>query len=337
MGRGIGRGITAALVLGGAVQTLGAQELPRLHHAHLNTVDAEAAIEWYRTIWPEGSAGEVAGFPAFIAEMPLLFTEVDAPPAGSWDRTLQRAEPQSPFWHIGGFVNTTGVFARLREEGVRPIELEVGPGWGDPVDRSGLTPYSGIRDRNRLAGAEAAAPRPGGFGYLEGPDGALVELTGSVRTTASFSHVHLFHESPRCAANWYVEVLGFRHAPYRDPDTGDRRERERWEPCEADGGTRGWPSLERAGTLRSPNATIVHASGSISIYPRQGDVPLVPSRGQVLDHVAFEVSDLTERVERVRASGAAILEEIHPFADTRAALIEGPDGLAMKLVERTGG
>ncbi len=337
MGRGMRSAVGAVVLAWSLHGAVGAQQLPALHHVHLNTLDAEAAIEWYRTIWPEGRAGEVAGFPAFVAETPLLFTEVEEPPAGAWDRTLQRAEPQSPLWHIGGFVNTTGVFARLREEGVRTIPLEVGPGWGDPVDRSGLTPYAGIQSAERLVDAERAEARPGGFGYLEGPDGALVELTGSVRTTASFSHVHLFHESPRCAANWYVDVLGFRHAPARDPETRERRERERWDPCAAPRAEPGWPSLESGGTIRSPNATILYEGGALSLYPRQGDAPLVPSRGQVLDHVAFAVEGLEEVVARVRASGSTILEEVHRFGDTRAVLIEGPDGLAIKLVERTGG
>ena len=84
-----------------------------LHHAHLNSTDPAEAIAWYLRIWPEGRAGTVAGRPAFLAEMPLLFDEVEAPPPGAWDHRLQRSEPQSPFWHIGGFVNTTDRFEAL--------------------------------------------------------------------------------------------------------------------------------------------------------------------------------------------------------------------------------
>ena len=329
-------GLLCVLAATGAVP-IGAQELPRLHHAHLNSVDPGAAIDWYLKVWPDGTRGEVAGHPAFLAELPLLFNRVDTPPAGAWDRGLQRADPQSPFWHIGGFVNTTGLFERLRSEGVSTIDLEVGPGWGDPVARSGLTPYAGVLDAEGLAVAERAEPRPGGFGYLEGPDGALVEMTGSPNTNPAFAHVHLFHEEPRCAANWYVDVLGFRHAPFRDRESGERRERERWDPCSAPRGERGWPSLERAGSIRSPNATIVHAGGGLSIYPRQGEAPLVPSRGQVLDHVAFEVVDLDAVLERARAAGTRVLRAPYALGSDRAALLEGPDGLSIEVVESAGG
>jgi hypothetical protein len=312
---------------------------PRLHHAHLNSVDPEAAIEAYRRIWPDGRRGTVAGHPAFIAEMSLLFNRVDRPPPGGWDSGLQRSEPQSALWHIGGFVDTTDRFEALEARGVDVLRLEPGPGQGPGVVRSGLTPYAGIATEQQLSGAEEADPREGGFGYLVGPDGGLVELTGSRQTSAAFAHVHLFHEQPRCAANWYVDVLGFSHAPGRDPDTGARVERDRWAPCEAERGPRGWPSLERAGTVRSPSATVVHASGSISSYPRQcrGDecveMPrLAPSRGQVFDHVAFTVDDLDRWEARLARHEVVVLDR-YDFGAGRALLIEGPDRLAIELIE----
>ena len=319
-----------------------------LHHAHLNSTDPAEAIAWYLRIWPEGRAGTVAGRPAFLAEMPLLFDEVEAPPTGAWDHRLQRSEPQSPFWHIGGFVNTTDRFEALETRGVEVLRLRVGPGGGEGVVRSGLAPYAGIRTRDELpatlggAGAEAGDGelRPGGFGYLVGPDGALVELTGGPSTEPAFAHVHLFHDQPRCAANWYVDVLGFRHAPGRDPESGQTVDRRRWEPCEAERGERGWPSLEDGGTVRAPSARIVYGNGSISIYPRQctgvgcDDAPeLAPSRGQVLDHVAFAVPALAPVLQRIEEHGVEILEGPYDFAGRPAVLLLGPDGLALEIVE----
>lgn len=319
-----------------------------LHHAHLNSVNPEAAIAWYARVWPDGRAVTMDGRPAFLAEMPLLFEQVDAPPEGAWSRRLKRSEPQSPFWHIGGFVNTTGRFEALEAEGVEVLRLAVGPGGEAGVVRSGLAPYSGIRTVERLPAAlgggageaDPAQTRPGGFGYLVGPDGALVELTGGPSTDPAFAHVHLFHEEPRCAANWYVDVLGFYHSPGRDPDSGDRIPRDRWEPCTAERGERGWPSLEQQGTVRAPSARIVYGNGSISIYPRQcteaecADAPeLVPSRGQVLDHVAFAVPDLAPLLERIRERGVGVLDGPYEFEGRPAVLIDGPDGLALELIE----
>ena len=330
---------TPAIASGQGVSDEAALPVPQLHHAHLNSVDPDAAIAAYLRIWPDGRRGTVAGHPAFIAEMPLLFNRVTEPPPGAWDSRLQRSHPQSALWHIGGFVDTTDRFEALEAGGVDVLRLEVGPGMGPGVVRSGLTPYAGIQTAEQLAGAEAAEPREGGFGYLVGPDGGLVELTGSPRTNPAFAHVHLFHEQPRCAANWYVDVLGFSHAPGRDPASGERVERERWEPCDAERGSRGWPSLEEAGTVRAPSATVVHGSGSISAYPRQctadecGTMPrLVTSRGQVFDHVAFSVEDLDRWEARLARHGVVVLDR-YEFGSGRALLLEGPDRLVIELVE----
>ena len=246
-----------------SVEPLGASDSVRpagvlgLHHAHLNSVDVAAALAWYETVWPAGQRGALAGHPAFLAEMPLLFTEVGSPPRGAWRHDLRRPADQSPIWHIGAFTNTTGRFARLAEAGHRVLPLFVGPADTAGVLRSGLAPYAGIADAARLDTVASEEPRDGGFGYLLGPDGVLFELTGGPRTTDSFSHVHLFHEEPRCAANWYVDVLGMTLPPGRDA-SGAQVPRERWDACDAEElGGAGWPSLEPVGTLRSPNARIV--------------------------------------------------------------------------------
>jgi len=195
--------------------------------------------------------------------------------------------------------------------------------------------------RSGLAGDEA---RPGGFGYLVGPDGALVEITGGTNTNPRFAHVHLFGENPRCAANWYAEILGFELPPGRDPETGNPTPRERYEPCVGARAEPTFPSLDPAGTVRGPNATVRHGNGSISIYPRQClgdqcevDEPLVPSRGQVLDHVAFEVEDLDAWVVWLEQQGVTFLERRTPFGDGWRAIVEGPDRLAVGLVQSGGG
>ena len=58
-------------------------------------------------------------------------------------------------------------------------------------------------------------------------------------------------------------------------------------------------------------------------------------RGHVVDHIALGVPDLTGALDRLRKSGVKVLEESHPFGDgkTRAAMIEGPDAIAIELIE----
>jgi len=309
-------------------------EVPVLHHTHLNSIDPNAAIAWYEDVWPQGRSGEVSGFPAFLAEVPVLFDRVDQAPEGAWDFERHRAFPQSAFWHIGAFANTTARFEALEARGHTVLRLA-----RDASDTVGVM-------RSGLAGE---TPRDGGFGYLVGPDGALVEITGGPGRDPAFAHVHLFGEQPRCSANWYAEMLGFALPAGRDPDTGNPVPRERYEPCEGERAEPTFPSLDPAGTIRGPTATIRHGSGTISIYPRQClgdqceiDEPLVPSRGQVLDHVAFEVADLPAWIEWLESREVTFLERYRPFAPEGSldldapgsVIVEGPDGLAIELVGR---
>jgi catechol 2,3-dioxygenase-like lactoylglutathione lyase family enzyme len=84
-----------------------------------------------------------------------------------------------------------------------------------------------------------------------------------------------------------------------------------------------------------------YANGTMSWYPRQcvgtrcgRDQKLVPSRGQVLDHVAFSVDNFDALYASLRRDGVKVLEPPHAFGDTRAFMIEDPDGLAIEIVER---
>jgi catechol 2,3-dioxygenase-like lactoylglutathione lyase family enzyme len=317
--------------------------MPQLHHVGLNSVDPAKAIDWYLRIWPAARRTEVAGFPGVEADMLLLFQKVDRPPAGAWRHDLHRAEPQSAFWHIGAFTNTTDIAARLAAIGVKHLPLFVSPTDTTTVWRSGLSPYAGTVTAKTLATAEVAPPRDGGFSYVVAPDGVLFELTGGPGTRDSFSHMHFYHERPLCAANWYVEHLGMELPPIRD-STGAETPRKPWDPCDVSYGEAGWPSLEPAGTLRQPSGGVRFANGSMTWYPRQcvgdrcgRDQPLVRSRGQALDHVAFTVERLDDLVARLRRASVKVIEGPYAFGDTRAVMIEDPDGLAIELIERRAG
>jgi catechol 2,3-dioxygenase-like lactoylglutathione lyase family enzyme len=155
------------------------------------------------------------------------------------------------------------------------------------------------------------------FAYMKAPDGALVEINTS--NTRAFIHVHLYSDAPLCAAEWYVKHLG---ASSRSQRGG---------PCEVPFAA---PS-EPLGVIRSPAATVRFGEISLIIYPRQRSGPLVSPRGHVVDHIAFGVADLAGAVDRLRKSGVKVLEEARLFGDgkTRAVMIEGPDAIAIELVE----
>ena len=69
----------------------------RFHHLHLNSINPEAAIEFYTKAFPSTSKGTFAGQPALRSpnNVWVLFNKVAAPPA---------TQPQTAFWHFGWHV-----------------------------------------------------------------------------------------------------------------------------------------------------------------------------------------------------------------------------------------
>ena len=325
----------------GAQPTTRPSSSPVLHHVGLNSVDPDRAIAWYLAVWPTAKRTTVAGFPAVEAEMLLVFNKVDRPPPGAWRDDLHRSEPQSAFWHIGAMTNSTNVAARLAPLGIVHLPLFTSPTDTTTVWRSGLAPYAGTLSARQLATAQPAAPRDGGFSYVVAPDGVLFELTGGPTTRDAFSHMHFYHEKPLCAANWYVQQLGMELPPVRD-SAGAEKPRPLWDPCDVPYGDAGWPALEPAGTIRQPSGAVRFANGSMSWYPRQctgdrcgRDQPLVPSRGQALDHIAFTVENLDALMIRFRSAHVKVIEGPYTFGNARAFMIEDPDGLAIELIDGT--
>ncbi|MDQ3012419.1 MAG: VOC family protein, partial [Acidobacteriota bacterium] len=155
------------------------------------------------------------------------------------------------------------------------------------------------------------------FAYMKAPDGALVEI--NTASTSAFLHVHLYSDAPLCAANWYVKHLG---AISRAQRTG---------ACEVPFAAPSQP----LGVIRSPAATVRFGEISLIIYPQQRPVKLVSPRGHVVDHIAFGVSDLSGALERLRKAGVKVLEDPRRFGSSlmRAAMIEGPDAIAIELIE----
>jgi hypothetical protein len=66
---------------------------PHFHHIHLNSVDPDAAIDFYTRQFPSTAKATLAGFPALKAgNVYVLFTKVYAPPPTA---------PQTAIWHYG--------------------------------------------------------------------------------------------------------------------------------------------------------------------------------------------------------------------------------------------
>ena len=302
---------------------------PGFHHIHLNSVDPDAAIAFYTKQFPTTSKTSWGGLPALASpnDVLILFTTVATAPATS---------PQTAIWHFGWHV-TDSRASRDTYAGrpdVKLLPLHTGDAGGSVFVSSDTWPGTGGvlgLTKPQIAEAKAKGVQPtrvGGFGYLEGPDDALVEYAGH-HPAERFNHVHFFQEDPYCAQLWYQKHL---NAPVYAGRTAPAQMTEA--TCRVPRGTdRTFPALDRDGMLRTPSAAVVFGDVAFLTYMRQGELPLVSSRGHVYDHLALSVTDLDAWIATLRGEGVTFLEEPYRLGDTRAVMIEGPSREALELVE----
>src|SRR5206468_2644081 len=135
--------------------------------------------------------------------------------------------------------------------------------------------------------------RQGGFGYLRGPDDALIE-NAQAGQVERFNHIHMYHEHPLCAMEWYVTHLGATIPP--NPGGAPKPAGD----CKQPYAPPTWPSFAKfPGFVRDPSGAVFFDDISISIRPWPGG-GLVSTRGHIVDHWALSVSDLTSTVARLK-------------------------------------
>ncbi|HEY2993561.1 MAG TPA: VOC family protein [Methylomirabilota bacterium] len=302
---------------------------PGFHHLHLNSVDPASAIDFYVRHFPASKATSWGGLPALACpnDVLVIFTRVAAPPPTS---------PQTALWHFGWHVTDSRASLETYKarRDVPLLPLYTTDDGGSVLVSSDTWPGTGGvpgRTKAQIAEAKATGVQPtrsGGFGYMRGPDDALVEYAGN-HPAERFNHVHMFQDDPFCAQLWYQKHLNapvfagrtsaapVTEATCRVPRTPDRS----------------WPALERDGMFRAPSAAVVFGDVALPWYVRQDDRPLAPTRGHLYDHVALSVTDLDAWVARLRGEGVTFLEKPYQLGDTRAVMIEGPSREALELVE----
>ena len=94
-----------------------------------------------------------------------------------------------------------------------------------------------------------------------------------------------------------------------------------------------FPALEPDGMFRTPSGGVAFGDVWLPWYMRQGDQPLVGSRGNLYDHFALGVTNLDGWVAKLRNERVNFLEEPYNLGDTRAVMIAGPSHEAIELVE----
>jgi catechol 2,3-dioxygenase-like lactoylglutathione lyase family enzyme len=300
---------------------------PGFHHLHLNSTNPDAAIAFYTKAFPSTSKSTWGGFPALTSptSVLVLFSKADQPPP---------TQPQTAVWHFGWHVTSERqTHARFVNDGVTLLPLYTTDDGGTVAVSSDTWPGTGgVLGLTKVQIAEARAngvksAGGAGFGYIRGPDDALVEYQGDM-PAERFNHVHMYQEHPFCAQLWYRQHL---NAVMPQGRGGEPRTDAN---CRvARGPDKTWPSLEVDGMYRTPTAGVTFGTVAVNWYMRQGDRPLVPTRGRLVDHFAVSVTDLDAWVAKLRRERVKFLLEPYKVADTRAVLIEGPSLEAVELVE----
>src|SRR5436309_6178942 len=251
------------------------------HHVHLNSVNPAAAADYYpKPFALSATRATYNGYEAVkTGNVYILFTKVAAPPQN------EIPGPQTAVWHFGW--NTPN--SREYDEKFRAMGLEIAQMWdaadGKLVDMSSDT-LPGLPTQEQILELRAKGVQPtrqGGCGYLRGPDGAMIE-NAQAGQTERFNHVHMYHEHPRCAMEWYVAHLGATMpqgrgggAPAAAPAGGDCHTTMYAPPT--------WPSFAKTGFVREPSGGVLLDDISISIRPWPGG-GLVSTRGKMVDHWA---------------------------------------------------
>ena len=317
----------ASCVLGGRAQA--PLPTPGFHHLHLNSVNPEAAIDFYVRAFPATSKTTFAGQAALASpnNVLVLFNKVATPPA---------TQPQTAFWHFGWHVtNVRAALDRFLRLNVTLVPLYTGEGAGTVFISSDTWPGSGgVLGLTRAGIAEAKArgvtPTGGaGFAYLRGPDDALVEYQGNMKVER-FNHVHMFHDQPFCAQLWYHRHLNVAAPPPR----AGQPVRSEADCAVARGPDKTLPALDWDGMYRAPsiNSTLF---GDVSLfwYMNQTGTPAASTRGHLMDHVALSVANLEAWIAKLRAEKVTFLEQPYMLGGHRAILIEGPSREAIELIE----
>jgi catechol 2,3-dioxygenase-like lactoylglutathione lyase family enzyme len=302
---------------------------PDFHHLHLNSVDPEAAIDFYTRQFPSTSKTSWGGFPALKSpnNVLILFTQVEKPPATA---------PQTAIWHFGWHVldSRRNLETYQGRPDVKHFPLYTSDDGATVLISSDTWPgVNGALGRTRTEISEAKAMgveprRERGFAYLRGPDGAIVEYLGKL-SAERMNHVHMFQEHPFCAQLWYQTHL---NAPVFAGRTSATPLTE--SNCQVPRGPEpSWPAMERHGLYREPRAAVVFGDVALTWYARQDDEPLVGTRDRLYDHIGLSVADLDAWVAKLDGEGVTFLENPYPLGETRAVMIEGPSREALELVE----
>lgn len=146
------------------------------------------------------------------------------------------------------------------------------------------------------------------FMYQRGPNGELIEINSD--PDDNFGHIHMASADPVAAGYWYRNMFGAVDAPpYFDHMVIPT-------------------NVARTTRIFFDNINMI-------IIPARDPAAMRSTRGSVTDHIGVSVPNLDAAMVAVRAHGIKVLQEpsAGPGKLDRHAFIEGPDKIAIELVE----
>ncbi len=265
------------------------------HHLHLNTLDPQAAIEFYTSKF-DCEKAKFAGLldGVWAQKSWLFFTKVSQPPP--WELT-------SSIWHFGwGAEDMKATYAKHQAMGTKFF-----------------TPLTDISDIGGNVGAKDLFY----YAYVQSPDKALIEL--NTANHHHFGHLHLFSADPIAAGDWYAKYFGAKRRSTRPPSREPRFYRNH----------QIGPSISLMSDQVNIIIYPVEYTQRAYPDWWKGKSELDSTKGRVVDHISFSFDNLAEALEKLRKDGVKVTDEIRSVAGGKIkfAFIEGPDKIRIELIE----
>lgn len=286
---------TAFIAVGSPV--LAAEVEPaHFHHVHLNVVDIDKSIDFYRRILGGVPVTFRHKAPAVFTERSfILFNKVDEPAPGQQD---------SGIWHLGwGGVDVPNEYKWLVSQGVDIHTPLYSLGRGHVV-------------------------------YINGPDKEMIEV--NTMGHHRYAHIHMFAKDVNATAAFYAEHLGLpsrRNAENNPYPVGPDARYESWEAFHAD--NRAWSNGFRCDNVSFAVYNQPYYEPAPPWWPFEPLAEFADQRGHAIDHFAFSYADIEPVLERLKAAGVEIVEPISwkEELNLKSFFIMGPDKVTIEIVE----
>ncbi len=278
-----------------ATGAMAEEEQANFHHVHINAMDPAKSVEFYRKFWG-GVAVKYAGkTDVVLTDRSFIFFNKVATPAAS--------ELRSAIYHIGwGGVDGPSEYEWRKKEG---MQFET-PG----------TPLIGQY-----------------YMYIFGPDREVIEIWTAFHHNR-FGHVHLFADDVNVTARWYRQHLGLDGVDKDVPKPKAAPADYVVKPSDASIFQYLWMNAVKVDDVELN--IFGKPDKEYGIWWNYEPIEtLEPTKGRVVDHLAFSYKDIKPVFERMKAAGVEIVEPI-TFKEEyqfNSFFVMGPDKVTIEIVE----